>query len=160
MKMSTSAIQAKYVLGRGQAADYIDWAVVALTEGLDSKNLRILAGLDRFVSPFEAEEYFLKARKELSLPEPTKEEAIRAYAVHIARGLLEPDSDFGTLVRMLSELCSSNDYPKCLMVWYNLDDGLCDIKTGGYPHSFESLYGADPRIVVEKTAREFIQNNG
>src|SRR4051812_4317717 len=105
MKISSAEIQVKYALRRIHDGDYIDWAVGCLEDGLDSKSLRILAGFERFASPFECEEYFLKARTELALPEPTLEEALCTYATHIAQQILQPESDFHKLVGMVSALC-------------------------------------------------------
>ena len=53
MTMTTPAIQARHVLGRAQAGDYIEWAVEALASGSDSPNLRILAGLDHYCPGIE-----------------------------------------------------------------------------------------------------------
>ena len=156
MTISTPVIQARHALGRAQAGDYIDWATGALKSGSDSPNLRILAGLDRFVSPFEAEEHFKKARQELGLSAPDRQQAIRDYAFNLAESILEPQSDYQTFVARLAELCYSNDYPAFLMEWYSLEDGLTDIRAGNYPHGYESLYKADPRKVVTDMARLFI----
>jgi|GEM_PF-2022639 len=163
MEISTLSIQAKFVLGRAQSGDYIDWAVNELAKGWDSKNLRILAGLEKASSPFEAEAYFLKARTELLLPEFTKDEAIRVYALHLAQQIILSEGNFETLVGMISELCYSNGYPKYLMVWYDLNDGLCDKRSGDYPYACEALYKTDSKSVVDAIAREFISreiNNG
>lgn len=157
--MTTPAIQARHVLGRAQAGDYIEWATDAMTSGSDSPNLRILAGLDRFVSPFEAEDHFKRARKELGLAEPSQEQAIRDYAIHLAELILEPDSDFDSLVEKLSKLCNIEDYPAYLMEWYSLDDGLTSLRTGHYPHGYDELYQTDPREVVCGVARSFIELN-
>ena len=157
--MTTPAIQAQHVLGRAQAGDYIDWAVDALVSGSDSPNLRILAGLDRFVSSFEAEEHFKKARKELGLPTPSRDRAIKNYALHLACCILDPDSPYETLVAKLSELCYTNDYPAYLMEWYALDDEIPDISTRHYPYGFDKLHQVDPRKVVTEIAKRFITDN-
>jgi len=159
MTITTPAIQARHVLGRAQTGDYIDWAVDAMVAGFDSPNLRMLAGLDRFVSPFEAEEHFKRARRELNLPEPNREQAQRDYSIHLAECILDPGSDFETLVAKLSELCYTNDYPDYLMEWYSLDDGLTDIRAGHYPHGYDELYHADPRKIACDVATAFIKSN-
>ncbi|HET6408623.1 MAG TPA: hypothetical protein VFG14_12130 [Chthoniobacteraceae bacterium] len=156
MTISTSAIQARHALGRAQAGDYIDWAVDALALGSDSPNLRILAGLDRFISPFEAEEHFKKARKELGLSAPGRQQAILDYAISLAETILEPGSDYQTIVSKLAELCHSNEYPDFLMEWYSVEDGLADIRAGCYPYGYEALYQADPRKIVTNIAQAFI----
>jgi len=159
MTMTTPAIQARHILGCAQAGDYIDWAVDAMVAGFDSRNLRILAGLEPCVASFEAEEHFKRARRELNLPKPNREQALRDYAIHLAECILLPDSDFETLVAKLSELCHTNDYPDYLMEWYLLLDGLTDIRTGHYPHGYDELYQAEPRKIACDVATAFIKNN-
>jgi hypothetical protein len=156
MVLSTPAIQAKHALGRASAGDYIDWAASALESGADSRHLRILAGFDRLGSFFEAGEYFTKARLELGLATPDRDQALRDYAVHLAQAILEPDSDYPKIVAQLAELCWANDYPGYLADWYSLDDGLTNALAGEYPWGYEALYQADPREVVTHVAREFI----
>lgn len=156
MTISTPTIQARHAMGRASAGDYIDWAADALAAGTDSRNLRILAGLDRFVSTFEAEEHFMKAREELGLVAPDRDQALKDYAVHLAEQILEPDSKYPELVAQLAELCWTNDYPGFLMDWYSLDDGLDNALAGEYPWGYEALYQADPRKVVTHVARAFI----
>lgn len=156
MTFPTSAIQLRHASGSAQASDYIDWAAGALEGGSDSRHLRVLAGLDRSVSAFEAEESFKKAREELGLPMLDRDEAIKAYAVHLAEAILEPESDYPAIVAQLARLCSANDYPDYLSDWYSLDDGLTNALAGEYPWGYEALYQADPREVVAHVARAFI----
>jgi hypothetical protein len=159
VKISTPAIQAKHALQRTQTEDYVEWATSMLEAGEDSENLRILAGLSRFASPFEAEEHFRKARKELGISEPTKVQAIRDYAIHLAQQIIDETIPFQQGVEILSQLCYSNDYPKYLMGWYNLDDGLTDIRCGQYPHTYPDLYGKSPKEIVIRAAHTFIKSN-
>lgn len=162
MMMTTPAMQARHVLGRAQAGGYVDWATDAMMAGSDSPNLRILAGLDRFVSPFEAEDQFKRARKELGLPTPNRDQALKDYAIHLAESIHKPASNFDILVAKLSELHHTNDYPDCpdyLMEWYSLDDGLTDIRSANYPYGFDELYQSDPSKIVVEIANTFITNN-
>lgn len=145
---------------------HIEWAVGALVDGKDSPSLRILAGLDENSSSFEVEEYYRRARRELSLPEPTEEEALREYAVHLSRQILEPGSDFEKLAGMLHELCWTNHFPEGMMGWFTFVDSLWAIKNGESPDVYEPLYGeddvrlrTDPRGVAEELARKFILEN-
>ena len=134
------------------------WAVDCMVDGLDSDSLRILAGFDESESIFELQECFLKVKSELGLCEPQKDEAVRIYALHLAKTILEPDSDQERLVSQLCEPCHTNDYPEYLMEWYLLDDGLADIRSGHYPACFDKLYKADAREITMGVARSFVKD--
>ena len=83
------AIFGKRVVYQIPADDYIDWAGEMLVQGRDTYSLRILAGLERSASAFEAEDYFLRAAKELGLNIPAPADAVRAYACEIARQIMD-----------------------------------------------------------------------
>ena len=65
-----AAIFGRRALGQLSSEDYTDWAGEMLVLGYDCPSLRILAGLDKFVSTFEAEDYFLRSVRELDLKLP------------------------------------------------------------------------------------------
>ncbi|QQL44623.1 hypothetical protein [Sulfuriroseicoccus oceanibius] len=157
MKIPTEVLLAMSVLGTIKTKDIVDWAVESMVAGLDSDSLRILAGFDEADSIFELGEYFSKVKSELDLREPQKDEAIRIFSVHLAKAILEEDSDYVRLVSQISELCSANDYPECLMEWYWLDDGLLDVRAGSYPFGFQELYEADAREITNRVAKVFIE---
>ena len=88
--------------------DYINWAVNALADGFDSPSLAILASLDyRELSQIEAPEYFLKAIKELKLPIPDSELALKNWRetdfLYREMGLALPDENT-LLAQHLDEL--------------------------------------------------------
>jgi hypothetical protein len=159
MKIPTDVLLAMDVLGTIKTKDVVDWAVDSLVAGLDSDSLRILAGFDESDSIFEIRDYFTKVKSELDLHEPLKDQAVRIYSVHLANAILEKDSNYGSLVSQLSELCYKNDYPDYLMEWYSLDDGLLDIQAANYPFGFQELNKADPREFTVGVARTFVEKN-
>jgi hypothetical protein len=70
MPLSTATVFGRRAMSCVTAADYVQWATGMLTDGHDSPNLRMLAGLDERGSVFEAEEHFGRALRELQIPEP------------------------------------------------------------------------------------------
>ena len=60
MSLSTATVFGRRAMNRVTAADYVEWATGMLTNGQDSPNLRMLAGLDERGSVFEAEEHSAK----------------------------------------------------------------------------------------------------
>jgi hypothetical protein len=146
---STSAIVlAKHALACAITCDYVNWAISSLSVGDDTPNPRILAGMDLSEALYEVEPVLLKAKRELGLASPTEEEASRDYSLGLASLILEPSSDYASIVGLLSSLCFTHEYLKYLIDWYFLNDKLADIATEGYPHSFEKLYGNDATAVV------------
>jgi hypothetical protein len=144
-------------MNRVTAADYVEWATGMLTEGRDSPNLRMLAGLDDSVNTFEAEEHFRKALRELQIPEPDEAAKVRAYACDLARqildGTLAPEAGVKALYQVY--LATSNDRP--FKVWSYLDDALDDIKAGICPRTYETATAANFSDLVKMEAQRFIE---
>src|SRR4026209_423182 len=105
MNYLITAILGKKALQQLSSGDYVDWAGELLVQGYYSRSLRILAGLDRFVSTFEAEDYFVRAITELNLTLPDSDTAIRAYACAIARQIVEDEITAPEGVRALFKIC-------------------------------------------------------
>jgi hypothetical protein len=157
MGITTPAIQAKHVLQKAQTEDYVEWAMTMLEAELESNNLKILAGLSKLASPFEAEYYFKRAKLELGIFEPTKEQAIKDYAIYIAQQIIDEIIPYRRGVEILDQLCCTNDYPNYLMEWYYLDNWLDDIDNGeSYDPEFD---GKSPKEIVNQVACAFINNN-
>src|SRR5262245_61005665 len=107
-----AAMFGRRALGQLSSEDYTDWAGEMLVLGYDSPSLRILAGLDKFVSTFEAEDYFLKSVKELDLNLPDPDTAVRAYACEIARRVVDEVIPAQVGVRWLFQICIATDYAR------------------------------------------------
>ena len=135
------------------AGDYVDWAGEMLVHGYDSYSLRILAGLDRRATAFEAEHYFARLLKELNLNPPAPHAAIRAYACEIARQMIESKITAQDCVRKLSRLCIGTDYDRDFMIWYELDD-ILDSLLQGIPYGSATLENFDE--ITKQEAADFI----
>lgn len=55
----------------GDPADCVSWAQLALENGIDSSNLRILSGLDKPFNSFEVRDYTQRALHELNIEVPS-----------------------------------------------------------------------------------------
>jgi hypothetical protein len=84
---------AKYVCGHLTSDELPKLGVAGLEQGLDTPSLRILAGLNRYDSPFEVEHYFKLAITELNIQLPDKRQAALEYAVAIVEDILEGKKD-------------------------------------------------------------------
>lgn len=156
---TTAGIFGLRAMQKGLAEDYADWAVGMLESGSDSKSLRILAGLTKTDSCFEAEEYFRKAISEIGISEPTKEKAFHDYAVYCAERIVDEKIDIRNGVKRLYSLCVEADYPKWLMIWFELDDALDDVFYRNEPYSYPGLTEANMKEKVIEEAKRFIGEN-
>ena len=83
--------QAMWVLGLLPGERLPEVAATALEAGLDSQNLRILAGLTA-VEIGDAPGLFELACRELGHPRPSRRDAAREYAIAISREILSGES--------------------------------------------------------------------
>lgn len=153
---STKAIFGKRALYQLPAGEYVEWAGEMLAQGRDSYSLRILAGLDRLASAFEAEDYFLRSAKELGLSIPDAETAVRAYACEIARQIVDGQVGGREGVRALYRVCLATEYDPDYMVWLSLDDALDGLLSGEYAHTHEAATLEDFDEVAKREAEKFI----
>ena len=156
MNYLLTAIFGKKALRQLSSGDYVDWAGEMLVRGYDSRSLRILAGLDRFASTFEAEDYFLRSISELNLTPPDSDTAIRAYACEIARRVIEGKITGQEGVRALYQICIATDYARDFMIWLELDDALDSLRYGDYPFTYESATLDNFDEIAKREAANFI----
>jgi hypothetical protein len=131
----TMALVSKRVRSTPEVQDYVNWAVDALMDGLDSYSLAILAGLDigSAVDWLEADKYFLKAVRELALPIPDDELALslpndeavlrrhlNEIAQQIREGVIDPVTG---IERIYREVISPLGHPSDLSPWDFLWEG-------------------------------------
>jgi hypothetical protein len=153
------AIFGKRALGQLSASDYVDWAGEMLVKDYDSYSLRILAGLDRFASTYEADDYFLRSVKELNLSVPDSETAIRVYACEIAQRIIEDKITAQQGVRALFLICIAIEYERNFIVWFELDDALASLLAGYYPFTYESATLDNFDEIVKQEAEKFIASS-
>lgn len=151
-----SSIFGKRALGELSASDYVDWAGEMLMQGYDSHSLRILAGLDKFASTYEAEDYFLRSIKELNFNIPNSETAIRAYACAIAQQIIDEKITGQQGVRTLYKICIATRYEQDFIIWLELDDALDSLLYGDYPYSYESATLENFDEITKREAESFI----
>ena len=144
-------------MNRVTAADYVEWATGMLTDGHDSPNLRMLAGLDERGSVFEAEEHFSRALRELQISEPDESGKLRAYACDLAQQILDGTLAAEAGVKALYEVCLATDYARPFMIWLYLDDALDSIRAGIYPHTYETATAGNYNEIVKVEAQKFIE---
>lgn len=152
MNLETIKLLAERHMGMATYEQYIDWAVSCLEAGIDSKNIRTLASLQKPLYSSEVEDYFNRSLKDLSweLPEP-KEciiEYARSFAGEILAGQVTPLEGCRKIYRVVVVLA----YPRELMPWLYLDEGL-------EPGTYRDLTGKELDEAILKEARRFISES-
>jgi hypothetical protein len=149
-------IFAKRALGKDFADDYVDWAGELLTQGYDSRHLRILASLGRSASYFEADDYFLRCLKELQITEPAPESAVPLYACDLAQQIIGGQITSKDGVQALYLLCQTTDYAPDFVIWYELDEALDSLLHGDFPYTYQSATLESFDTIVKLEAERFI----
>jgi hypothetical protein len=102
----------------------VEWALFALEAGLDTSNLRILAGLTKPLDPWEVERYFARTLADLKLELPSQLEFLRRHVCQVARdivtGAIWPAAGCKTMINLWSDL---GEDPEQYYIWSDLDDG-------------------------------------
>ena len=141
--------------GQGTGADFVTWAVDALTEGLDSPSLRRLAALDNEASRFDALPLFENVAKELNLRVPDSKDALyreflRSIAHDILNGIRSPAAALELVHRTI---VSPLGHPADLMPWCYLWGGLD-------PNTFASLDDEAIAEAAKALARDTVRAIG
>jgi hypothetical protein len=117
MNEKTKTLIAKRYLGEVLANDFSDWAVSCIEEGIESKNILILASIINPQSFYEVEDYFRRSLNDLGWKFPNKEDSLFEYAKTIAKQILDKNIDPFEGVTIIKKIYHALDYPKGLSNW-------------------------------------------
>ena len=148
-------------MGEPLGREAVAWALDALTAGLDSPTLRVLAGLPAPLWWSEVEGIFVEAAGELGIAAPaTERDALWAYARQAAQDILDgrtaPEAACQTLYRIWVAL----DHPSELSVWDQLDSAWTDITVGRHPYTYEQATPASFAELCKREARALLESLG
>ena len=163
--MDPDPLLSMIILGRARyeparCRDYVQWAVGTMMGGLDSPNLRILAGL---MPPYyrpEIESRFDKAVSELGLQPPSPAEAALEYVTLWTEVILATVNDQVSLVQQLVhvyEFVDSLDADQGDLITYDYDrwmwfDHDADVIAQGDPTRYTAFLPADDEAIDEELA--------
>ena len=127
---------------------FVDWAGSSLEAGFDTKSIRILASLQKPLFPTEVEDYFYRSLKELGWELPEPKECVIEYARFFAEEILSDKVSPVEGCRRIYQVAVFLEYPRELMNWFYLDDGL-EMET------YTDLTGTELDAAIIKEARKF-----
>jgi hypothetical protein len=152
MNLETIKLLVEQHMGMATYEQYVDWAVSCLEAGIDSKNICILASLQKPLYSSEVEDYFNRSLKDLGWELPDPKECIieyaRSFAKEILSGYVSPLEGCRKIYRVVVAL----QYPRELMSWLYLDEGL-------EPETYRDLEGEELDEAIIKEARRFISES-
>jgi hypothetical protein len=122
----------KLYLENATSEDYIAWAAYCLEDDFDSKNLRMLAAMEKSSYSYEVEEKFHRVLIELNWKYPNKKETLENYVKDLAKAIVNRELNPADGCHKIYNVIDFLDYPKELSSWSNLDRGL-------EPKTYETL---------------------
>lgn len=132
-------------MGRGSAADVVQWAGDALAGGHDSPSLRVLAGLSPPLNVHEVDRHLRDATGELGVSVPDREALLALFARLVARGIVDGTVPPESGVKDIYEVFRLGGSFADLGIWTGLDDALVMARDG----VFGSVQDAENAIVQE-----------
>jgi hypothetical protein len=136
MNFETNKLLAESHLGLATSEDYVRWAVTCLESDVDSKNIRILASLQKPLYSSEVDDYFKRCMRDLGWTMPEPGECLRQYARELARQILANDLAPLDGCSRIFKVAAALDYPRELTMWIYLYEGLD-------PSTYDELQEAD-----------------
>ncbi len=148
MNEATKQFFVKLYLGQAPSGDYVDWAIACLEDDFDSKNLRMLAGMEKQSYSYEVEEKFRRALTELGWKYPSEKETLQNYVKDLAKAIVIGKVNPAEGCHKIYNVVAFLEYPKELSSWIYLDEGL-------EPETYETLYDLFEDIPSQNTDKWF-----
>ena len=123
--MKTDTLLLHRSLGAALPQDYIDWAVDQLASGVDTPNIRILAGLSAKLDTEEIESYFRKVCLELGIDAPLKTAHFNGTVRLIRRAYDCREISASDAIDRMYDLYIESDFGDSLLsIWDNIIEEL------------------------------------
>lgn len=146
---------AKYMTGNIPIDQLPKLAVNALEEGLDTKALRILAGLDSNNGSYQIEHYFKLSLEELMIKIPDKRQAALDYACAIAEEIFDGQKEIIQGIREIKwDALDSYDFFSESKEFYF--DSICFHTVYGIYDTCDNLSHKQKQWQEEKTNEELM----
>jgi hypothetical protein len=131
--------------------EIVDLAGDALNQGLDTPNLRILAGLKCNKPLFrdEVEEYLYKSIKDLGYSVPGENECLWNYVKFICQQIINNEITPFEGLRIIYSVSLHEGHPKYLRDWLYLSDELS-------LDDYRTLSEEELMIAINKSAKDFV----
>ena len=147
----TNYLLAENLYSQMNPQKFVDWAVYLLENELESENILILAGLDKYPRE-EIEEYFWKCVDDLKLDLKKSDfELIENFAVHVANSVLTNEMKPKEGLRIMNDIVRESEYSIKYIQFYNLEEDIDYLNYDGGTlfNSFKKTDNLDEIIIEE-----------
>lgn len=128
--MTTDKLLLRRCLGETVPEDYIEWAVERLCDGVDTANLRILAGLSPVLDRDEIEPFFRRVCADLELDMPDLNAPVEETAARIQAAYLRGELPAREVVQMMASLGGFGERSSAaLSFWADMNEELAQAGT-------------------------------
>ena len=145
MDVRTNKLFAELHIGVVTSEDYVRWAVACLESDLDSKNIRILASLQKPLYSSEVDFYFKRCLQDLRWAMPERRECLLNYARDLAQQILSGDLSPQDGCKKIYRVALALNYPKELTEWVYFDDNMD-------PSTYNALEGTELDEAIKEEA--------
>jgi hypothetical protein len=116
---------ARQQMGIAEDKEFINWAVQELLHGNETNSIKILAGLENPINPFQIKEYINKSKKELKI-EFDENNIIDQYAMILAKQKLNNEISSRDIATEMYEILKYTDFNNKYFAWDNIDEYFDD----------------------------------
>ena len=124
MNSETNKLLAERHMGLATSEDYVRWAVACLESDVDSKNIRILASLQKPLYSSEVDDYFNRCMEDLGWTMPEPRECLLQYARNVAQQILSNDLSPLDGCSKIFHIAAALNLPRELSPWIYLYEGF------------------------------------
>ncbi|HWC58571.1 MAG TPA: hypothetical protein VHC44_02680 [Verrucomicrobiae bacterium] len=155
----TIDVQASYGLHLISSQELVDWATDAIVFGCDSRNLRLLVGLQ---SPFDSDEVkrlFKVALKELQIEELPAERYVPTYITSILKAMLNREIPRNEALRCLADLYTQQNLDRQLQDFSNLYYAKWDLECYNEQYYWRGAKHSNIDKIIDKYAMNWLNEH-
>ena len=158
--VSTTQILARRSRQLSCGAECVDWAIGMLEEGHDSPSLRILSGLTPPFNHFEIAALRERVLADLSPPELSLEDPVRAYVRELVATAIAEDRPMVRAFQQIAQLAIQLEHPRDLQRFYNLYFAWEDLQRSEEQWYWDGADRSNIDGIMRKEAEAFIAHGG
>ena len=138
MNSETNKLLAERHMGLATSEDCVRWAVACLESNVDSKNIRILASLQKPLYSSEVDDYFNRCMKDLGWTLPEPRDCLLEYARNVAQQILTNDLSPFYGCSKIFDIAVALDFPQELRPWIYLNSTLDELPESEWDEEIKS----------------------
>lgn len=157
LQKETELMIAESLINDFSSKRYVDWAIKLLSNGHESDNLNILAGLDNEESE-TIQKYFKQVLSDLEIEiESNKEKLIEIYAKSIAEDVVNQKITADSGLLAFVKIACFMDYKSKYLQFTYLSDDLYELENGEYSYYHDGLTLENKEEYVIEEFRLFLE---